>query len=172
MLTSTYRSAGGYKDFSDYRVIDNKIIEFQKREVLDIESIMSDESLNTFKSGSDLRKERNRDLKAVKRDQQPKITNSLLDNKQSKKNKDEIDAIISCLNAAHQLKLPSASIEEKTLGIIDWNLFDKVALDVITNYSEISIKNKLYNWIKFHLRKGDIAFDIVLLSWSWTKKSK
>lgn len=172
---NTCRSAGGYKDFSDYRVVDTKAIEFQKREVLDLETIINEESLNTFKSGTDLRKERNRNLKAVKRDQKPATSNIInLGNKISKKSENEIDIIINSLNEAHQMKISLSSEEEAKsqsilYGVIDWIEFDKIALNVVTNYSEISVRNKTHNWTKFHIRKGDISFSTNEQIWSWIK---
>jgi len=155
-----------YTQFTDYRTIDPKMKEFQKREILDIETILDEESSSTYKSGADLRKERNRDLKSIHRDQQLQVKSRVL-GKTTKKSSDDINSIVSCLNESFTLIDKITVSPEKH---IDWDRFDAIAASSIGNYSAVNKNITTRNWIKFHIRKGDIIFRNG--SWLWVKVTR
>ena len=165
-ITSSRRSPlyiTKYTQFTDYRAIDPKMKEFQNREVLDIETILDEESSSTYKSGADLRKERNRDLKSVQRDQQLQVKSRVL-GKTTKKSTDDISSIVSCLNESFTVDDQSSLSPEEH---INWDRFDAIAASSIGNYSAVNKNITTRNWIKFHMRKGDIVFRNG--SWLWVK---
>lgn len=141
-----------------------KAAQFQKSLNLNIGQVVTEEE-KSFKNGKDLRKSRNKNLKEVFKTQD--VTVKLVPElPQRKKTKDEIGAVINCLNLCNESKAREELSEEERLGLINWEKFDFIAMDIIKDYHNENVRNKLKNWMMFHRRKNDIKFDGQ--NWSWS----
>lgn len=139
------------------------------------------------KSGQELRKSRERNLKIVQKLQPPSsisppptpkrydraicvFTFSFM-NKFTfhRKYDDELIAnIIKCLNSSYGHKPREELSKEQRLGIVDWSEFDIYAEDILNNYDNIKGRERIISWIKFHIRKRDIRFHYD--TWIWDPK--
>ena len=142
---------------------EQKITNFQKQ--FNLEDNFDDE-VSEFKSGTDLRKNRFRDLQAVKSLQSP-VKIQVVPHT-SKRSNEEIDTIVTCLNLSYGMKERSELSEEERVGLIDWEKFDEIASDRIGS-EYLSSRTKLKNWILFHRKKNDISFQQD--KFVWTAKS-
>ena len=168
LLASKHRASyGSFIDRLDSKKI-KKIDNFQKTLDIDVENLKEVES--KFQSGDDLRKSRNRDLNEVKRDQKEVVRFSPLVPK-SKRSKEDIDLILKCLNTSYGYPTTLEELtDDERVGLINWEEFDKAALQLIENYSDKQVQTKIKNWIIFHRRKNDIRFEIH--EWIWKPRIK
>ena len=119
------------------------------------------------RTGDDLRKTRTRDLKEAvlenpveaELEMYPKFI------PQRKWNIEEINVAIECLNLSYGKKNREELDQSQRLGVIDWAAFDVHGSVLITDYESIQKRKKVYNWIKYHIKKRDIAFEFD--TWKW-----
>ena len=162
-VSKHHASYGVFIDSMDV-LKEQKITNFQKQ--FNLEEDNFDEEVSSFKSGTDLRKNRFRNLQEVKSLQSPVKIHVVPHT--SKKSYEEIDTIITCLNLSYGMKERSELSEEERVGLIDWEKFDEIASDRLGS-EYLSSSAKLKNWILFHRKKKDISFQ--QNTFVWTAKS-
>lgn len=123
-----------------------------------------------FKSGSQKRKERERDLNVAKANSITEIYAA--PGKQRKWNQQEINEVISCLNLSYGIRCRDDLTASQRVGLIDWGKFDEEASKIISGYEDpvINVKKKVVSWIKFHREKREIEF--IGTEWKWIPRSK
>lgn len=113
------------------------------------------------KTGDEMRKGRNRDLKEAKRNSPFKIVTQPA--KYLKHSEEEILAIVTVLNACLAGKERNDLTTEERVGLINWTSFDENAVGKLDNYDEE--RKSIKSWIQYHVGKGDIKFEGV--AWRW-----
>jgi hypothetical protein len=151
-----------YGNFFDQENVDikGKKSSFQKSLNIDIENLVESTESSGYQSGDDLRKARERDLKTVKKEQEPVIPDTSQE-RSTKKTNEEIDRVIDCLNQSMgKGKSVGELTDNERVGLIDWAKFDAAAQGVIPDYVERGMQNTTRNWVEFHRKKNDIKFNL------------
>lgn len=110
-------------------------------------------------TGSELRSNRNRDLKEVKRELDAIAAMTLPLNPtiepRRKRTDDDVDMIVDALNK--MLKSKTKLTEEERLGVIDLVEFKQVASAHIPNYeNDPKVSKSIHSWISYHRRKKEL----------------
>lgn len=117
-----------------------------------------------IETGADLRKTRTRNLKVAITERPVEMELAMYPRHilQRKWSESEIAEAIECLNLSYGKKSREELTESERIGVIDWDAFDVHASAIIPNYEDIQKRKKVYNWIKYHIKKKDIVFDFVV----------
>jgi hypothetical protein len=157
-----------YARYSSGTVVENLNISPKRKEKRIVETIrksdfdssLSDDSTST---GNDLRKNRNKDLKTVKRDQ-PKVLRPI--GKVSNWNQTDIDLVITSLNLSYGDKSREELTATQRVGLINWVDFNKfVSIDKEGYEEDERLQHKFTTWTAYHVKKGDIKF--LFDKWIW-----
>lgn len=161
-------SAGVFLDMFPRSVkLDKRAAKITKNLQVDIENIEQETEILT---GDELRSNRNRNLKEVKKELDeiaakvgPVITRI---EPKRKRTEQDILIIVNCLNEVIDKKGTQLT-EAERLGVYDPIEFDLVASVKIPEYNEKLAKNT-NSWIVYHRRKGDLRMKNG--KWVWGEK--
>jgi hypothetical protein len=148
-----------------------------------------EDDLKDFKTGSDMRSRRERDLKAEFVAQSP--VERLVDGGTDRKwQQEKIDSVLKCLNMLYEEKEGKGiklSYSER-VGEIEWDDFKRLAgeagvLDWIKGGDSAKEFSRIKDWINYHRKKGDIKFVVNPLKhaelkdgrvdrWQWIPRPK
>ena len=133
-------------------------------------SLKEKSGVASVQTGDDLRKTRTRDLKeaVLERPVEAELEMYPKFIPQRKWNTEEINVAIECLNLSYGKKTREELDQSQRLGVIDWEAFDVHGSVHIPDYESIQKRKKVYNWIKYHIKKRDIAFEFD--TWKWAPR--
>jgi hypothetical protein len=115
-------------------------------------------------TGDDLRKSRTRNLKQAVFEFPVVLPPPIVIS--GKWSEEEISVAMECLNLSYGKKKREELTDSERVGVIDWNEFDKHAINLIANYEIPLTKKKVTTWIQFHIKKRDVRF--VTDTWMWS----
>lgn len=171
----------GYNDRSRFlsRKKEKRVEVFQEKVIPDLEKIVEEADSEDFSPGSLLRRKRNRNLKELNQDQKISMKSSVgfQTVPQSKRSESNVAQILQCLSLSTKsstknnvdLEVIDLSKYRELLNLIDWDKFHAAAREDIPNYEEGNNKSIVYNWVFFHIKKGDIEFSGG--DWLWNPRN-
>ena len=121
-------------------------------------------------TGADLRKTRTRDLKAAVLERPVELEKQMYPKliPQRKWSAEEISDAIECLNLSYGKKAREDLTESERVGVVDWDKFDVHASVVVAGWESVQTRKKVYNWIKYHIKKREVLFEHD--AWVWRPK--
>jgi len=121
---------------------------------------------STDKNGAELKKSRTRNLVKYKQENPYDVIRTQL--KPFRFDQSTIDGVLKTLNMILGGRDRSQLSDAERVGVINWYSFDEIANKEIENFeTDGKMRDKLISWVKYHIRKGDIVFDLEKSLWKW-----
>lgn len=121
---------------------------------------------STDKNGAELKKGRERNLVKYKQENPYDVVRTPL--KPFKFDQSTVDGVLKTLNLIINGRDRSQLSDAERVGVINWFAFNEIANNEIEDFeSDAKMRDKLISWVKYHIRKGDIVFDLEKCVWKW-----
>lgn len=166
LYSKSNRNYNYYNNFFDEIPKSSAPSKYQKKMEVITEDFLDDAVADAV-VGKDMRKNRNRNLKEVVREQEPMAKRPNVYT--GKRTQEEIDQVIECLNLSYGNKSREELTDDERVGLINWDAFDAFATEKMGDYSNEQYRKNLKSWIAYHRRKGDILFKVD--TWIWAHRA-
>lgn len=121
---------------------------------------------STAKTGAELKKARTRNLVKYKQENPYDVVRTQL--KPFIFDQSTINGVLKTLNLILNGRDKSQLSDAERVGVINWYSFHDIASVEIEDFdSDEKMREKLISWVKYHIRKGDIVFDLEKSLWKW-----
>lgn len=121
---------------------------------------------STDKSGAELRRDRERNLVKYKQENPYDVIRTPL--KPLNFDQNTVNSVLKTLNMILNGRDKSQLSDAERVGVINWFAFEEIANTEIEDFqSNPKMREKLISWIKYHIRKDDIRFDLESSVWKW-----